>query len=169
MKRKISFCSLMLLLATIIMASENRVLTVHLTDQRTVSFVIPDQQPHVYCGEGLLEVYFNNEKEDSENSYLSFNIAEVVNMTIDSLNISAIKDINPQDPRIRFDLTNGSKVHVFGLQDGDNLQIVSLDGKSVQVPVNRVDAEAVIDLSSQQRGCYIISVNSNFTFKLMKP
>lgn len=60
-------------------------------------------------------------------------------------------------------------VHVSGLAEQDRLQVTALDGKRMQVPVQRNGSEAIVDLTHLSHGVYMVSVNQRFTFKLMKP
>ncbi len=167
MKKFLLSCMLLLpLCATGMQAEEAQVLKIHLADQSYVLFVLPDQDPVINCSFSKMNVSF---QRDGEWDNMSFSRDEVVKMTIDKMNIDGVEEVKTADKRIRFDLSRGSVVRVSGLQADDRLSVVSLDGKSIQALVSRQDGEATIDLSGQPRGCYVVSVNKRFTFKLMKP
>lgn len=166
--RKKLFCLLLLsgLCSMGAMAEEQDALVIRLADQTTVQFLLPDQQPSLMCFNGSMSVWFT-EKGTWET--LEFTPDEVAEMKIEIIEVSAVEEVRTDEQRIRFDLSRGSVVRVSGLQEGDQLQVVSLDGKSVKAPVSRYDGEAIIDLGSQPRGGYVVSVNRSFTFKLLKP
>lgn len=168
--RKKLFCLLFLsgLCCTGTLAEEHDALIIRLADQTSVQFMLPDQEPSLVCQNGTMSVSFLKEGT-SEWDALQFTPDEVAEITIEKIDVTAIEEVKASEKRIRFDLSRGSVVRVSGLQQGDRLQVVSLDGKSIQTPVNRHDGEATIDLSSQPRGCYVVSVNRSFTFKLLKP
>jgi len=168
-KRLLFYVLLSWLFSVCAMAEERQVLTIHLTDGNNVEFLLPDQNPLVECSMGSMTVKFIEDVRKQTEEILSFTPSEVLNLTIDMVEYSGVKDVKSNEPRVRFDLTRGSVLHVSGLQEGDRLQVVALDGKNVQAPVKRIASEATVDLGQQPRGCYVVSVNKSFTFKLMKP
>jgi hypothetical protein len=60
-------------------------------------------------------------------------------------------------------------IAVNGLNAGDEVQVVGIDGRSVMNARAAEGGQAVVDLSSRTHGIYVISVNKRFTFKYMKP
>ena len=133
-------------------------------DGTCVRFVLPVQKPVVTFGNGVMEVSL------SDHTFIHFERDEVDYLTVGTEEpqpngIALVEG----DERIQFDLTRNDVVRVSGLQKDDLVQVFALDGKSIGAPISRHDGEAVVDLSQQRRGVYMISVNQRFTFKLMKP
>lgn len=168
--RKKLFCLLFLSgLCCMASATEERdALVIRLADQTHVQFILPDQQPSLVCQNDTMKVWFLTE-ENAEWKSLQFTPDDVAEMTFEKVNTTQIDEVLPTEKRIRFDLSRGSLLRVTGLKQGDRLQVVALDGKSILAPVNRQNNEATIDFSSQPRGCYVVSINRSFTFKLLKP
>lgn len=164
MKRRKMWLSLLLvwMVAAGIQASEQMVLTIHLADQSKAQFMLPDDHPYVAFGSGYMIVRYTD-------GYLDFTPGEVKNITIDPVDVTEVEEVKSSEERIAFDLRRAGVVHVSGLRQGDQILVVAIDGKNMQVPIDRKDGEATIDLSCQPRGCYVVSVNKSFTFKLMKP
>ena len=133
-------------------------------DGKCVRFVLPVQKPIVTFGNGVMEVSI------SGYTYIHLERDEVDYLTVGTEEpqpngIALVEG----DEHIQFDLTRKDVVRVSGLQKDDLVQVFALDGKSISTPISRHDGEAVVDLSQQRRGVYMVSVNQRFTFKLMKP
>ena len=107
--------------------------------------------------------------EDSRWNTLTFERDKVKDLVIGETEVDKIREVKAEEPRIRFDFTRRSMVRVSGLNESDRLTVVSIDGKQVQPTISRSADEAVVDLTGQPRGSYIVSVNGSFSFKLMKP
>lgn len=168
--RKLLLCFIYLfaLLPFVTMAEERQALTLHLTNQSKVQLVLPEQNPYIVVENGLLIVEFRKNANDTDWQSLEYSREQIVNLDFEVVDYDGVEEVVGQDNIVRFDLTRKSVVRVSGLQDKDRLQVVSLDGKAIQVPVSRQDGEAIVDLSGQSSGCYVVSVNRGFTFKLMK-
>ena len=109
-------------------------------------------------------------QEKGEEDYVSFERDQVENLTVGTTDVTTIEDVKSDKcQRISFNLTSAGIARVSGLQPSDRLQVFCLDGKSVSVVMSRNDGEAIVDLTQQPRGIYIVSVNQRFSFKLMKP
>lgn len=162
------FIYLFALLPFVTMAEERQALTLHLTNQSKVQLVLPEQNPSVIVENGILKVLFHEKVHDTDWQILEYSREQIDNLAFEMVDYDGVEEIVGQDNTVRFDLTRKSVVRVSGLQDKDRLQVVSLDGKAVLVPVSRQDGEAIVDLSGQPSGCYVVSVNRVFTFKLMK-
>ena len=147
------------------MAEEQGILTVKLSDGSKVQFVLPVQQPVVNCEKSVMTICLSNSSEPS----MSFSRDEVESLVVGESEIDGLRETSADEPRIRFDMTRQGMVRVSGLNDGDRLMVASVSGRQVQPTMSRNGSEAVIDLSGQPRGCYIVSVNKRFSFKLMKP
>ena len=153
-------------------AENTYVLNVNLTDGSKMQFLVEQQKPTASFGKGELVVNYNSISEQPDSSgelaWLSFSRDEVESLTIDFIDPTAIKNTQGDDGQLKFEVTRGNIVHVSGLKAVDHLQVASLDGRALQVPISRLNGEANVDLSRQPSGWYIVSVNKGFTFKLMK-
>jgi hypothetical protein len=154
-------------------AGERSILTVNLKDGSKVQFELPVQQPVVKFGKSQMTVTYtqpsNNPDAGDEEKSLDFGRDQVESLVVGVEEVVNVSDVKGAEPNIRFDLTSQSRVHISGLSDGDRLAVVSLDGKQMKLPVSRNGSEATLDLSGLPRGCYIVSVNKRFSFKLLKP
>ena len=156
------------------LAEEQSTLLVHLKDGNVVQLVIPVQKPEIQCymdqsGQSIMIIsYFLNDGQYPD-EYLRLDRDQVDYLTFGETEVDAIEKVQEDKQQISFDLTRIGVVRVRGLKDSDRLQVNSLDGKSVNVPINRNGSEATVDLTQKPRGMYIVNVNQCFTFKLMKP
>ena len=167
------FLLLSLLVSVAAMAEKQGILTISLVDGSTAQFMLPVERPEIKCEEGIMTVTYLigsvNASEDSRWNTLTFERDKVKDLVIGETEVDEIREVKVEKSRIRFDLTQRSMVRVSGLTDGDRLTVVSIDGKQVLPTVTRSAGEVVVDLSGQPRGCYVVSVNGSFSFKLMKP
>jgi hypothetical protein len=156
-----------------VIAEKQGILTVNLVDGQNVQFLLPVDRPEIKCEEGVMTVTYliglANASEDSRWNTLTFERDKVKDLVIGEAEIDEIREVKSETSRIRFDLTHRSMVRVSGLSDTDRLTVVSIDGKLVKPIVSRGVGEAVVDLTGQPRGSYVVSVNGSFSFKLMKP
>ena len=163
------FLTLLLLWTMIVgaLAEEHGTLFVHLKDGTIVQFTLPVQKPVISFTRGMMKVAF---QENGEEDYVSFERDQVENLTVGTTDVTAIEDVKSDKcQRISFNLTSAGVARVSGLQPSDRLQVFGFDGKSVSAVMSRNDGEAIVDLTQQPRGIYIVSVNQRFSFKLMKP
>ena len=155
------------------MTEEQGILTVNLKDGSKVQFALPVEQPVVTFGKSLMTVTYtepsNNPDVEVAEKRLDFERDQVESLVVGVEEVVAVSDVKAEEPGIRFDLTRQGVVHVSGLSDSDRLTVVSLDGKQVKPAVSLNGSEATVDLTGQPRGCYIVSVNKRFSFKLLKP
>ena len=153
--------------------SEQGVLTVNLKDGSRVEFTLPVELPVVTFGKSQMMVTYTQLSSESnvenEERNLYFERDQVETLVVGVKEVDKVSEIKGEEPGIRFDLTNQSIVRVSGLSDSDRLTVVSLDGKQVKPAVSLNGSEAMVDLTGQPRGCYIVSVNKRFSFKLLKP
>lgn len=153
-------------------AENTYVLNVNLTDGSKMQFLVEQQKPTASFGKGEMVVNYTSLSKlsgsDGELAWLSFSRDEVESLTVDFIDPTSIRDTQSDNSQLQFEVTRGSIVNVSGLRDGDYLQVVSLDGRALQIPIAQFNGEASVDLSRQPSGCYIVSVNKLFTFKLMK-
>lgn len=179
-KKKVILLLLSYLMTVGVMAEDDDyTMNVNLTDGGQVQFVLSGQ-PSVLCVDGQMIIYYGKWSKgqtsvegngqvfvsEVERDELSFERNQVKDLTFGMT--SNIEDVKTDANRINFNLTHRSIVEISGLMADDNLQVFSLDGKNVQVPINRISDRATIDLRTMPCGSYIISVNKRFTFKLMK-
>ena len=163
---------LSMLFSVDVIAEKQGILTVNLVDGQNVQFLLPVERPEIKCEEGVMTVTYlilANASEDSRWNTLTFERDKVKDLVIGEAEIDEIREVKSETSRIRFDLTHRSMVRVSGLSDTDRLTVVSIDGKLVKPIVSRGVGEAVVDLTGQPRGSYVVSVNGSFSFKLMKP
>ena len=163
---------LSMLFSVDVIAEKQGILTVNLVDGQNVQFLLPVERPEIKCEEGVMTVTYlilANASEDSRWNTLTFERDKVKDLVIGEAEIDEIREVKSETSRIRFDLTHRSMVRVSGLSDTDRLTVVSIDGKLVKPIVSRGVGEAVVDLTGQPRGIYVVSVNGSFSFKLMKP
>jgi hypothetical protein len=155
-----------------VIAEKQGILTVNLVDGQNVQFLLPVDRPEIKCEEGVMTVTYlilANASEDSRWNTLTFERDKVKDLVIGEAEIDEIREVKSETSRIRFDLTHRSMVRVSGLNKNDRLTVVSIDGKLVKPTISRGVGEAVVDLTGQPRGSYVVSVNGSFSFKLMKP
>ena len=152
---------------------EQGVLTVSLKDGSKVQFALPVEQPVVTFGKSQMTVTYtelsNDPSVEAAEKRLDFERDQVESLVVGVEEVVALSEVKGEEPGIRFDLTRQGVVHVSGLSDSDRLMVVALDGKQVKPAVSRNGSEAMVDLSGLPRGCYILSVNKRFSFKLLKP
>ncbi len=165
MRRKLLSLALMFV-AMCGLAQDRMAMIVHLADQSTMQFLLA-KQPAVSFSAGSLFVSFANDGE-TEPDGMEFKREEVLYVSFEEVT-DRVEEAATPGSRITFDLRNGSKVCISGLQPSDHILVVAIDGKNIQVPVTYQDGEAIINLGQQPRGIYLVSVNQRFTFKLMKP
>lgn len=153
--------------------SEQGVLTVNLKDGSRVEFTLPVELPVVTFGKSQMTVTYTQLSSESnvenEERNLYFERDQVETLVVGVKEVDKVSEIKGEEPNIKFDLTNQSIVRVSGLSANDRLMVVALDGKQVKPAVSRNGSEAMVDLSGLPRGCYILSVNKRFSFKLLKP
>lgn len=126
------------------------------------------QQPAVTFGFDGLTVTQHVSVGDAERELLIFEREHVKEFRF-VYDVTSINDVKSDERKVLFSMKQPGVVDVNGLQQGDRLQVVSLDGKSViSVKVSH-DGTQTVDLRQQPRGVYVVSVNRSFTFKLMKP
>ncbi|UKK53226.1 hypothetical protein [Prevotella sp. E2-28] len=164
---------LSLLMSVGAMAEKQAILTVNLVDGRKAQFLLPVERPEVKCEESMMTITYlitsSSDSEENRWNTLTFERDKVKDLVIGETEVDKICEVKVEESRIRFDLTQRGMVRVSGLNDNDRLIVVSIDGKQVQPTISRSADEAVVDLTGQPRGSYIVSVNGSFSFKLMKP
>ncbi len=152
------------------------IMYVNLTDGTNVQFVLPEEKPFVGCYDGKMTISYGSHftmVDSTETSWYSVrdNIvlerSQVKDLTFGVA--TEIKNVNSDNHRIAFDLSQSNYIRISGLESKDHVEVFSLDGKKVLVPTKIQDSEAVVDLSGRRRGIYMVSVNRSFTFKIMKP
>ena len=155
------------MMSTEALADSQSLLFVFLQDGSRVQFVLPVQKPTVSCSAGVMQVDYQTESDEPLRMSLARD--EVAFLKVGTIEELGVESMQAKEQRIQFDLTRAGVVHISGLNDVDRVQVYRLDGKRVKAAVGRSGSEATVELYSQPRGIYMVSVNNSFTFKLMKP
>ena len=151
-------------------AAELRVLNVETTDGQTYHFLLSDHQPVLTSQNGQMRVTWLAKAEDSERSVLTFQHQDVARLTFSDYDPTPVRDVPQQRfSDVFFDLTSPNRVIVRGLKDGERVTVHHLDGRSVLPAVRSLRGQAIVDLSRQPSGTFLINAGGLRTFKLLKP
>ena len=145
---------------------ETTTLVLSLTNGTEYRFDIPAQDPVMEFGKGVVNVYCYVAGE--EPTTLTIERDQLKNIYFEEQE-TAIQTPTVAGNAVTFRLLQSGTIAVNGLSAGDEVQVVSIDGRSVMNARAAESGQAVVDLSSRTRGIYVISVNKRFTFKYMKP
>jgi len=155
--------------------TEPNVMVVNTVDGQSYRFIItPDPDMTDRPGVGLFcfdsdAMWASNELALNHlDNWLTFKREEVKDITFETAASNAIETMKADQQRVTFKLQN-DKIVVNGLQAGDRIAVAKADGRSVMNLSAASGGHAVIDLSRQGSGVYVVSVNKSFTFKIMKP
>jgi hypothetical protein len=155
--------------------TEPNVMVVNTVDGQSYRFIItPNPDMTDRPGVGLFcfgsDAMWMDDKSDLNHldNSLSFSRDEVKHITFETVEPNGIEAMNADQQRVTFKLQN-DKIDVSGLQAGDRIAVAKADGRSVMNLSAASGGHAVIDLSRQGSGVYVVSVNKSFTFKIMKP
>ena len=145
------------------------VLNLTLKDGTSYHFLIADQKPVIKSRNGQLVVTYHYADGGSLAPQLSFERDAVECLTFGAYDPVCVVAPTELEQAVRFDLLSPNRIHVCGLNQGDLVEAVSLNGRNA-VPARRaVSGELTLDLNRQPRGVYIVSVNRKHTFKFVKP
>ena len=148
------------------LTEETTTLVVSLTDGTEYRFEIPATDPSIKFAKGVVNVYCYVAGE--EPTTLTIERDQLKNIYFEEKG-TAIQTPTISGNAVTFRLLQPGTIAVNGLNAGDEVQVVGIDGRSVMNARAADSGQAVIDLSSHTRGIYVISVNKRFTFKYMKP
>lgn len=81
----------------------------------------------------------------------------------------AVTETKGADSHVVIDAKESGIIRVRGIQKGTPVQAYAIDGRVVATVIAGTNGVAIINLNSQPRGLYIISVNQHETFKILKP
>lgn len=139
------------------------------TDGAAYDFLIADQRPQVVCQHEQMVVTYTT--TEGASGSLSFSRDAVAQLTIAQRDMTPVKGVKGgDDGRVTFNLTAPGRVCVSGLADGEAVHAYTADGKMAVAPVYSHDGKAVVDLTGQQRGIYLLRAgNRSHTFKILKP
>jgi hypothetical protein len=145
---------------------ETTTLVFSLTDGTEYRFEIPATDPSIKFAKGVVNVYCYVAGE--EPTTLTIERDQLKNIYFEEKG-TAIQTPTISGNTVTFRLLQPGTIAVNGLNAGDEVQVVGIDGRSVMNARAAEGGQAVVDLSSRTRGIYVISVNKRFTFKYMKP
>ena len=145
---------------------ETTTLVLSLTDGTEYRFDIPAKDPTMKFAKGVVNVYCYVAGE--EPTTLTIERDQLKNIYFEEKG-TAIQTPTISGNAVTFRLLQPGTIAVNGLNAGDEVQVVGIDGRSVMNARAAEGGQAVVDLSSRTRGIYVISVNKRFTFKYMKP
>ena len=145
---------------------ETTTLVLSLTDGTEYRFDIPAKDPTMKFAKGVVNVYCYVAGE--EPTTLTIERDQLKNIYFEEKG-TAIQTPTISGNAVTFRLLQPGTIAVNGLNAGDEVQVVGIDGCSVMNARAAEGGQAVVDLSSRTRGIYVISVNKRFTFKYMKP
>ena len=148
------------------LTEETTTLVVSLTDGTEYRFDIPAKDPTRQFSKGAVKLYCYVAGE--EPTTLTIERDQLKNIYFEN-EVTAIQTPTVAENAVTFRLLQPGTIAVNGLSEGDEVQVVGIDGRSVMNARAADSGQAVIDLSSHTRGIYVISVNKRFTFKYMKP
>jgi hypothetical protein len=145
---------------------ETTTLVLSLTDGTEYRFEIPATDPSIKFAKGVVNVYCYVAGE--EPTTLTIERDQLKNIYFEEKG-TAIQTPTISGNAVTFRLLQPGTIAVNGLNAGDEVQVVGIDGRSVMNARAAEGGQAVVDLSSRTHGIYVISVNKRFTFKYMKP
>ncbi len=148
------------------LTEETTTLVLSLTDGTEYRFDIPAKDPTMKFAKGVVNVYCYVAGE--EPTTLTIERDQLKNIYFEEKG-TAIQTPTISGNAVTFRLLQPGTIAVNGLNAGDEVQVVGIDGRSVMNARAAEGGQAVVDLSSRTRGIYVISVNKRFTFKYMKP
>ena len=123
-------------------------------------------QPVVTCYHQVMTVQW----QDAEQGWQSIEANVNQNVSMRLLRASEMPNAvtSPKDPSstVLFDVKEPGIVRVRGMERGTHVQAYATDGRTVATAVAAANGEAIINLKSQARGMYVISVNQRETFKI---
>lgn len=176
MKRKVVLLGLLLSMLPLgsAWADDDFALNVNLQDGSTLQIVVEKQHPEISFKDGVMTIIYYkythtiNEVDYFKQTELQFGRDEIVNLTV-TAEATGIEDVKAEHQQKKFFLASDGIIHISGLKRGDRIQMVTLDGKRVALATAGQDGEALLNLSSQSSGIYVVSINKDYSFKLIKP
>jgi len=177
MKRKVVLLGLLLSMLPLgsAWADDDFALNVNLQDGSTLQIVVEKQHPEISFKDGVMTIIYykythtiNEVEYYDERTELQLDRDEIVNLTV-TAEATGIEDVKAEHQQKKFFLASDGIIHISGLKRGDRIQMVALDGKMVASATAGQDGEALLDLSSQSSGIYVVSINKDYSFKLIKP
>lgn len=143
------------------------VLVVKLVDGTSYRFSIPDASPSVLFNRGVARVsYYDSAKQES--LFVDIERDNVDNIYFVNAEAEGVQAPEAQQADVMFRLQQAGVIAISGLHEGDAILVATADGRSVPGVTVSTGKSAVVDLTSQPRGIYLVSVNKRFTFKYMK-
>lgn len=148
-------------------AQEQMALRLYATDGQQYDFLLADQSPRIQCAGGVMTISFKEEGATETDAVLAFRREDVNNLCFVSKEVDAVTDV--QQHRIQFSMIHANELFISGLTAADQVRVFTGDGRQVPVVVSRQGDSATVVFEGQRHGLYIVSVNNQYSFKLMKP
>ena len=142
-------------------------LVVNTMDGDTYRIMIPYQNPSLNFWNGHLKVSYI--PLNGEMGEIQFRRTEVKNVSFEKYSWSDVRPIPSHQSSVHFKLVQSGLIDVCGLKRGNRVQVASVSGRSVMDFQAESDGDVRVNLASQPRGMYIVSVDKRFTFKILKP
>ena len=176
MKRKVLLLELLMSMLPLCSAwaDDDFALNFNLKDGSTLQIVVEKQNPEVSFIDGVMSIfYYSIDSQTGETDYndrkeLQIKRDEMVSMAV-TTTATRIEEVKADHQQKRFFLAGDGTIRMSGMSVGDRIQVVALDSRSVATVIVGQDGVAIIDLSCQPSGIYVVSLNKDYSFKLIKP
>ena len=126
-------------------------------------------QPQVYCHQHVMSVMWQDAGQPYQQLDLGVEDGALMRLIRASEIPDAVTAPKATASSVVFDVKEPGLVCVRGMKEGTRVQAYAADGRAVATVIAAANGEATVNLKSQTRGMYIISVNQRETFKIMKP
>ena len=154
--RKFKILLLAVLLLPISMLAANTAFVVEMTNGQTANFLLKDKPTLTMAGTQLkietASVQASYERTDVKKFYF----------TKESTSVKEVAKNNMVYKQI-----DAHHLEIIGLSQGDHITVCDMSGRQLG-SVSRINDKAVVDLSGQQQGAYIIKVGNGQTIKFIK-
>lgn len=131
--------------------------------------ILLSAEPDIFCREGKMTVTFAAASSAEGTATLTFAAEDSVQLSLKSAEEVGIRRPAEALPHPIFDLTAPGRVRIKGLERGALVQACGADGRLAAQTRAGADGTALLDISRQGRGVFVVRVNQRQTFKLLKP
>ncbi len=136
------------------------------TSAPRIYYIELDDQPSITCFHQTMKVVWLDDEEGRQELQVE-RPATMRLLTAEEVAVPSLRE--DAQRRVTFNVKEPGVVRVSGMKPGTKVHAFSADGKSVATCVAGASGDAVVNLKSQMRGIYVISVDQSETFKIMKP
>ena len=171
---------LLLLTAASSWALEETILVVELKDGTNLNYWMSQSPTLGLNGDKLEIIVYEVTYPDPENptpdsgminpepSTLTYQVEQVKNFHFEKSVFNAIETPSAEEPAISIKQMDGQMVTISGTVVSDRIRLYTIDGRMVQTYIASDNGETSISISALEKGIYIIQVNENVSFKILK-